>query len=259
MSDTQPERRPTATGAFQEVSERFMKLYRHDRGGLRLGVLAILKHTFKHPIRTYATLLHKDYLTHSNNVLLAPFFPLTIMLEFLGHLSESELKSVKALSEVNLRRAKAVFTESPVFKVTLPLGAAYASLEVSTTLVATSGPSLDLLRTALNSPFVQRLTGSFLAGVILGLILISLEYVFLTVPIIARAQLLDDILLIALEEKRLSMALTDPHSNTAPDGRTAHAAPLSASVSVSSLEPTSTNRPNTCSPTCAISSSTHSS
>ena len=54
--------------------------------------------------------------------------------------------------------------------------------------------------------------GSLLFGFIVGIALLGVQYVLLTIPTIARAQILDDMLQIALEESALSRkpSLTAP-------------------------------------------------
>ena len=59
---------------------------------------------------------------------LTPFFPLEAMVASLSSYSEPQLKAIKNLSEVNLRRAKSMITENPAFKVGIPIGSAYALL-----------------------------------------------------------------------------------------------------------------------------------
>lgn len=53
------------------------------------------------------------------------------------------------------------------------------------------------------SPTTQSVMGYLFAGFIFTLIVFAAQYLLLIGPMIARAQLLDDILLIAIEEKSL--------------------------------------------------------
>ena len=105
-------------------------------------------------------------------------------------------------------------TDNPALKVGLPIGSAYAVLEVSNKLVTVPGSSLDFVRDIIASPTAQVFMGYLLAGFILMLVIFALQYMFMIGPTIARAQLLDDILLVALEEKRFLGAIPASPNHT---------------------------------------------
>jgi hypothetical protein len=193
-----------AVSAFSEVCEKFQEISKSGQSGylpIYGGQWAILKFIARHPIHAYASLFREAIRAQSSLGILVSSFPLETMIAFLTRFTEAELKTLKTLSEMQLRRMKSLVTDNPVLKVSVPLGSAYALLKVSNELVKGHDSQLDFLKSMFETPAVQSLTGSLLFGFIIGLAALGFQYVFLTVPTIARAQILDDMLQIALEEK----------------------------------------------------------
>lgn len=166
------------------------------------------KYMFRHPVKSYVSTVRQGIRAQSGLGTLAPFFPLEAMADFLSKYSESQLMAIKSLSEINLRRVKSMITENPAFKVGVPIGSAYALLQVSNRLVTVHGSSLDFYRQLMASTVVQKGMGYLLAGFIFMFVMFAVQYLFTIGPTIARAQLLDDILLVALEEKRFAKTVT---------------------------------------------------
>jgi hypothetical protein len=129
------------------------------------------------------------------------------MVDFLSKYSESQLIAIKSLSEVNLRRLKSMIKENPIFKLGVPIGSAYAVLQVSNKLSAVHGSTLQVYRQLMALPAAQSFMGYLLLSFIFIFVIFAIQYFLRTGPTIARAQLLDDILLVALEEKRFTKTI----------------------------------------------------
>jgi len=166
----------------------------------------------RHPIRTYSGIFKAIRAQTSLGIFL-PNFPLEAMLEFLKQFTDTELKGLKALSETQLRRMKSQITGNPLLKLSVPVGSAYALLEVSDKLVTIRGSQLDFLKTIIRSDAVQTLMGSLLTGFIIGLLGLAVMYFLVILPSIARAQLLDDLLQIALDGRTFE-AKAQPQANS---------------------------------------------
>jgi len=194
----------SAVRSFLDVCRKFQTLSKEGLTGsapIWGGNLGMFKYLLRHPFRLYGTLF-RGFRAQSSIGDLTPLFPLEAMTAFLSQFTESELKSLKTLSEIQLRRLKSAVTDNPVFRISVPVGAAYAALELSDKLVTVRGSELDLLKLIFQNPQMQTIIGSLLFGFIVGIVFVAASYLFVNLPAIARAQILDDLLQIALEEKR---------------------------------------------------------
>jgi hypothetical protein len=97
-----------------------------------------------------------------------------------------------------------MITDNILLKVGGLFGSAYALFEVSNNLVKVHGSELDLVRGLVASPTIQMIMGYLFAMFIAIFVSFAIQYIFLIGPTIVRAQMLDDILLMALEEKRFA-------------------------------------------------------
>jgi hypothetical protein len=133
----------------------------------------------KHPIKGYISIVREGFRAQASIGTLAYRFPLELMAAFLSQFSKSQLKAIEALSEIYLRRVKSMVTDNPAFKVGLPIGSAYAVLEVSNKLVTVPGSSLDLVRKIIASPTTQVFMGYLLEGFIFTFVAFALQYLFM--------------------------------------------------------------------------------
>jgi hypothetical protein len=210
-----------AIGAFREVCDQFLELSRSGQSNsvpIWGGTWSHAKYLLRHPIRGHVRMLRDGHRAQSGVGALAPFFPLQSMVDYLSRYSEPQLKAIKSLSEVNLRRVKSMITDNPMFKAAVPIGSAYALLQASNKLVTARDSSLDLVREIMASPITQAFMGSLFVVLMFILVLFAAQYIFFVIPTIARAQLLDDVLLVALEEKRFtSSSASSPNSSLQTD------------------------------------------
>ena len=198
-----------AVGAFLEVCEKFAEVSKNRQSGylpVYGGQWNLLKYFARHPIRFYTETFRTAISAQSSLGILVSSFPVQTMTDFLARFSEPELKAIKTLSEIQLRRLKSLITDNPLLKFSVPVGSAYALLRFSTDVIKKPGFEMEMLKSIFELSVVQSLTGSLLVGFIGGLVLLCLQYLFLTIPAIGRAQILDDLLQIALEEKRFAAA-----------------------------------------------------
>ena len=211
----------TALEAFRKVCAEFQELSRSDQSDsvpIWGGTWSYLKYMLRHPIKGNGRIMRDGFRALSRMGTLAPFFPLEVMAASLSRYSEPQLKAIKSLSEVHLRRVKSMITDNPVFKVGLPIGSAYALLEVSNKLVTVPGSSLDFVREIIASPITQAGMGYLFAAFIIMFVTFAAQYFFLIGPMIARASLLDDVLLVAIEEKRfMSSSALSPNLSLQTD------------------------------------------
>jgi hypothetical protein len=210
MAETDLSHQPgakSAVSAFYEVCQKFGEISKGGQAGyvpVYGGQWGLFKYLLRHPVQAYADIFRELIRSQSSLGILVSSFPVETMNAFLARFTESELKALKTLSEIQLRRLKSLITDNPLLKISVPIGSAYALLKVSDELVKVHGSQLDSLRSTFELPVVQSLIGSLLFGFIVGIAALCAQYVFLTVPTIARAQILDDMLQIALEEKRFA-------------------------------------------------------
>src|SRR5262249_35201310 len=157
-----------------------------------------LTYIFRHPFRAYADLWKIAVSYPSSLNALDYRFPVEEMLLYLKQYSVAELRSLKALTALNLRTHKDRLTDNPVFKASIPIGALYALLKVGSEWAPKSKLATEVaehLNVVLNTEIVSAL----FFGMIIGLTVAAVQILFLIAPGIARAQLLDDLVLIALE------------------------------------------------------------
>ena len=171
--------------AFREVCDKFLELSRTPPDGsvpLWSGTWTQARYVFRHPVKSYMRTVREGFRTQSGLGTLAPFFPLEAMADFLSKYSESQLTAIKSLSEINLRRVKSMITENGAFKAGVPIGSAYALLQVSNKLVTVHGSSLDLYRQLITSSAIQKCIGYLLAGFIFLFIMFAVQYLFTIGP-----------------------------------------------------------------------------
>jgi len=215
MGDTdrrhEPSKSKSAFRAFLEVCRKFQELAASDESGFVPawgGPVSLLKALVRRPFHVYYTLIREGYRSQTAVGVLVPYFPVEAMIAYLSRFTESELKSIKTLSEIELRRLKNTVTDNPILKVSVPIGSAYALLEASNKLANVHDPDLDSLRAMFERPDVQSFIASLLFIFIGGLAIVAFQYAFFILPTIGRAQILDDLLQIALEEKRFGATPT---------------------------------------------------
>jgi hypothetical protein len=168
--------------AFGAVCDKFSELSRSDQGRsvpLRGGTGSAIRCMLKHPIKGYISIVREGFRAQASIGTLAYRFPLELMAAFLSQFSKSQLKAIEALSEIYLRRVKSMVTDNPAFKVGLPIGSAYAVLEVSNKLVTVPGSSLDLVRKIIASPTTQVFMGYLFEGFIFTFVAFALQYLFM--------------------------------------------------------------------------------
>ena len=193
--------------AFQDICAQFTTLSQSDAQGRAPpfwgGAFRSTFFFLRHPIRGYASMFKQGLSAQTATALSVPFFPVEQMLSYLSRFSQPELTALKRVSEVNLSRKKAMITDNLYFKLGVPLGSAYALLGISDKLVPKRGASsyLDSVRDFLAAPLTQSIIGWLFVCLIFTFLMFAIQYAFLIGPAIARAQLLDHILTIALEGK----------------------------------------------------------
>lgn len=205
----------SAIEAFRQVCSEFLDLSNSEQGGSVLfwsGYWHTVTYLLRHPIKGYFDWF-RGLRTPSRLGSLAPSFPLDAMVASLCRYSEPQLKAIKSLSEVELRRVKSIVTDHPALKFAGGFGSLYALLEVSNKLVTASGSPLDFVRAIIASSNAQLFMGAILAGFIGSLVVFAVQYLFSTQKLIARAHLLDDVLLVAIEQKRLMDSFTSNHTS----------------------------------------------
>jgi hypothetical protein len=196
---------------FRDACIRFRELTRPTesrRGSFYGGSLYgsakdQLKFVFRHPLQAYADFFKIAVTYPSNLNALDIRFPIDEMLLYLEQYSVEELQGLKTLTALNFRTHKDRLTDNPIFKISIPLGALYGLIKVGSEWGPQSKFSAtvaEYLKIALDTEFVSAL---FL-GVLAGLSIVVIQIMFLIGPGIARAQLLDDLVSIALEAKRSS-------------------------------------------------------
>jgi hypothetical protein len=194
----------TAVKAFEMVCEEFSRLIKEGDGisaPMWGGTWSIALSLFRHP-KKYMGTLRESARAQARVGTLFPFFPIQKMCSYLRQYSGDELKAIKSLSELHARRSKSMLTENLAFKVGLPIGSAYALLEIGNKLVTRRGSSLDMVHDILSLPFVQAAIGYLLFGFLLMFIMMAFQFLVTIGPTIVRAQLLDDVLAVALIEKQ---------------------------------------------------------
>lgn len=190
--------------AFREVCDHFRKLCRSDNTiPVWGGNWVLFKYQLRHPVR-WARQFRPGWGAQLNAGELVPFFPVDAMTCYLQTFSETQLKSLKVLCEIRIRRIKSGFADNIYFKFSVYAGSAYALLEASDKLVKVSGTQIEFLNKFLALPFVQQFIGSLLVAFIVLIVVLAAKYVIYLAPDVRRAQVLDDLIQIALEEKRFS-------------------------------------------------------
>jgi hypothetical protein len=177
------------------------------------GTWSFFKYMLRHPFRGYVRTVRDGFRAQARVGTLTPFFPLEAMVESLDHYSEPQLRAIKRLSEVQVRRAKAMITDNPAVKLGVPLGSAYGLLEAGNRLFTAPGPAVDEVRALLTSPATQEFMSYLLGGFLIAVFIFAIQYLFLVGPMIGRAELLDDVLLVALEGRRFAES---PAGQTSP-------------------------------------------
>jgi hypothetical protein len=198
--------------AFREVCTKFRELTRptdSGRGSLYGGSLYgsirdQFRWIFRHPLRAYAD-FWKLIVTYPSNLnALDSRFPIDEMLRYLEQYSVEELQSLKALMALNLRTHKDRLTDNPILRyssISIPIGALYAVINAGSQWAPQSTFSTavaEYLKSCLNN----ELFSSLFFGGIVGLAIVAVQILFLSGPAIARAQLMDDLVLIVLESKQ---------------------------------------------------------
>lgn len=195
--------RERALAAFRETCERFVEIAQASarsspvRGALYGARSGFFAYFVRHPLRATRDLGHAvvAYPTALNAV--DQRFPVDDLLAYLERYGAHELQGLKALTALNLRTHRERLVDNPVFKLSIPVGALFVVLQ-------------------LGREWSQSRLGATLAGfagttaaswvfmtVVGGLLLTILQGVFVIVPGILRAQLLDDLVLIAIEDRRV--------------------------------------------------------
>jgi hypothetical protein len=195
--------------AFREVCTKFRVLTRptdSGRSSLYGGSLygsarEQIRWFLRHPLRSYAD-FWKLVVTYPSNLnALDSRFPIDEMLPYLEQYSVEEIQSLKALTSLNLRTHKDRLTDNPILKISIPMGALYAVIKLGSEWAPQSTFStavVEYLKICLNNQFVSAL----FFGAIICLTIVAVQILFLSGPAIARAQLMDDLVLIVLESKK---------------------------------------------------------
>lgn len=165
-----------------------------------------IKFFITHPMKAMKVALLANiqwYLPNEGSLVIG--FPLEDMIRSLVKYSLPQLNAVQKLAEIHHRRIRAMFIDNPVFKISLPLGSAYALLLVSDRLITSPGQDSPLydLDNLLNSPIAQNLMGYLITSFILMTALMSLHFLVFILPALIRARFLDQVIQIAIEEKKV--------------------------------------------------------
>jgi hypothetical protein len=196
----------TALCAFNEICTKFKEISRSVKPGqlpIYGGPWALQKDLVMHPLRTYAALFRHGFRSEVSIGVLVSSFPTEAMIGFLNRYSEPELRAAKALSEIQLRRMKSLLTDNPVLKISGLTAVIYALAKISNELITIRGSVWEQFKSVLASPPAQgaiEFLFYILISVFVGLLF---QFLYQTIPEIKRAQILDDMLLVALEEKHL--------------------------------------------------------
>jgi hypothetical protein len=191
--------------AFRRICKKFEELAcstKDEAIPVYGGIKCLIKYWIHYPIRSHIRIVKNEFNSQFNVNAIDVFFPVDSMLNYLGRFQEHELKSLKKISEINLREKKDQLTDNFIFKITVPIGSAYALLKVSDKLIQNDEhTSLFMLKEVLKSGFMQGLLDTMLVTVIIAFIILAFQYIFVFSPSVARAQLLDDMIMIAIQEK----------------------------------------------------------
>jgi len=205
--------RERALAAFRETCERFVEIAQVSarsspvRGALYGAKRGFFAYFVRHPLRATHDLGHTVVAYPRALNAVDQRFPLDDLLAYLERYSAQELQGLKALTALNLRTHRERLVDNPVFKLSIPVGALFVVLQ-------------------LGREWSQSRVGATLAGyagttaagwafmtVVGGLLLTILQGVFVIVPGILRAQLLDDLVLIAIEDRKVRASrLSSPDS-----------------------------------------------
>lgn len=154
----------------------------------------------RHPFKAYADFFRIAVTFPSNVNAIDGRFPTDAMLQYLEEFSSNELQRLKGITALNLRTHKDRLIGNPIFKVSIPIGALYFLIKLGSewgpeTKLSTT--LSDYLKLILDSEF----TAALFFGLVLGLGIMVLQIAFLIGPALARAQLLHDLVSLALEAK----------------------------------------------------------
>jgi len=200
----------TVLTAFEEVSTTCRSLLHTSGLDTALLVQGGLKSMLLHPIKTYILMIKRGLKAHAefNSLSLFPLFPADHMLGYLSKYTVEQLVALKSLSAIGVVRKKLLLTDNPTLKFTGALGSLYALIQIGDKLVPNreDASSFAIMRNLLDSPMLQTAVGYLLGGVLLMLVMFGIQYVFQIGPAIARTQLLDDLLALALHDRAFAAA-----------------------------------------------------
>jgi len=179
---------PDILQVFGDLCNRFSRLTKSGDGSavpVYGGIGTLLAFLLRRPIHNYLKVIRTGFRSQASVNAVGAFFPVTEMVRYLGGFSNVELLSLKAVSELNIRTQKDAITNNPFFKI--------GSLVVSRYAVVK----------ALASGSMQSFLASLLFVFVITFVILAIQYVFVFLPRLQRAQLLDDMIQISLENKRL--------------------------------------------------------
>jgi hypothetical protein len=206
----------SAIEEYRKVCAEFLELARSPKGGvlpIRGGQWNLMKYMLRHPIKVQVSSLESlRAMTRMGTLTL--YLPLEPMVASLIRYSEPQLRAIKGISEIQLRRAQFMITSDPFFKLVLASGPIYAFFQFVRSFVPGYSAYPEFLKNLFESSKVQEfIVQQVILPSLIAFLVIVVYYIFFFAPMIFRVQLVDDILQIAIEEKRFaSSSASNPGS-----------------------------------------------
>lgn len=192
---------------FRDTCQEFDEIIRQGlpdmpRSGWKFTKL--LWFSFRHPFKNLSGLsgIVKFYRKTLKINQLDATYPIEPMLSFLQGFDSKQLNALKKLTEVNLRKHKENLTDNPMFKIIVLVGAIYSILKGGSFIFEKSHV-YSLISQIAQVKIVQLASNSILIGLIIGLIIVVIQFVISSAPNLMKARLLDDIIMIELQNRTL--------------------------------------------------------
>ena len=179
---------PDILQVFRELCDRFSRLTKSDDGSavpIYGGIGTFLAFLLRRPIHNYVKVMRTGFRSQASVNAVGAFFPVAEMVRYLGGFSNAELRSLKTVSELNIRIQKDALKNNPLFNFGGLVVSGYALVK------------------ALVSGSMQSFLANLFVVFVITFVIVAIQYVFVFLPRLQRAQLLDDMIQISLENKRL--------------------------------------------------------
>jgi len=187
--------------AFREVCLEFdRQIITKSLEGM-ISPLALYKNMFFHPIQAIRDISTLQSRVSKTNII-DGVYPVDQVLEYLRRYNNNELVVIKKLTEINLAKRKTLVKENPILILTTICGIIYTATKIGTSQLEGS-EYFEWLFTLLKLDFITTISDVVFIGLLIGIWIVPFEYIFYFLPNLHKAQNLDDILSIAVENSKL--------------------------------------------------------